>query len=811
MAVHLPLSEEARAEAEILMLGSNNILGPKDGKPIVTPGQDMVLGNFYLNMEETADEFFAKADFLDSLGDHEAAEMWRRFGTNEGHVFKDTNEIRIAYQNKQVHLHTRIALPGYALNKSCFTEKQNHSYLVTTVGKVIFNEMFPADFPYINDVNKASLQATPEKFFLPLGTNIKEAIAAMPLNPEFKKKDLSNVIAEVFNRYRTEGTSDIMDNIKDLGFEYSTVAGMTVSLADINVVPNKQKYVEEGRAQADKLDKLLQRGMLTPPEWERHFSKLWADIKDEIGDAVMKSLPRKNPINMMAVSGARGNKSHFTQLCGMRGLMARPTQSKSKKEYQPSIIEVPIYSSFREGLNVSEFFISTHGVRKGLTDTALKTAESGYLTRRLVDVAQDVVIIEEDCGTDRGYLVEDIIDRKTNTILEPLAERLIGRYSQDAIVDPKTGEVLVEADTYMDEAMAQRVVNAGVTQAYIRNTFTCESTNGVCRKCYGRNMATGKLAEAGEAIGIMAAQSIGEPGTQLTMRTFHTGGVASGNDGDITQGLPRVEELFEARCPKHVAVLSKIDGEITDISELENKSGMRIVVTNEKESIEHKCDLTQTIRSWLKVGSKVVAGDKLTEGQVNPKELLEVAGVMEVQNYILKEVKKVYASQGIEISDKHIEVMIRQMLRKIIVIDGGDTGLSAGQTLSLNNITGINRACLLAGKHPAVFGPTLLGISKASVETDSFLSAASFQETTKVLTEAAIKGKVDHLIGLKENVIIGKLIPAGTGSKFERETTRLIEERAAELREEREERAADLEEEVKLPEEMLSNHAEPAA
>ena len=792
------------------MLGSNNILGPKDGKPIVTPGQDMVLGNFYLNMEETADEFFTKADFLDTLGDHEAAEMWRRFGTNEGHVFKDTNEVLIAYQNKQVHLHTRIALPGYALHKSCFTEKQNHSYLVTTVGKVIFNEMFPADFPYINDVNKASLQATPDKFFLPLGTNIKEAIAAMPLNPEFKKKDLSNVIAEVFNRYRTEGTSDIMDNIKDLGFEYSTVAGMTVSLADINVVPNKQKYVEEGRAQADKLDKLLSRGMLTPPEWERHFSKLWADIKDEIGDAVMKSLPRKNPINMMAVSGARGNKSHFTQLCGMRGLMARPTQSKSKKEYQPSIIEVPIYSSFREGLNVSEFFISTHGVRKGLTDTALKTAESGYLTRRLVDVAQDVVIIEEDCGTDRGYLVEDIVDRKTNTILEPLAERLIGRYSQDAIVDPNTGEILVEADTYMDEAMAQRVVNAGVTKAYIRNTFTCESTNGVCRKCYGRNMATGKLAEAGEAIGIMAAQSIGEPGTQLTMRTFHTGGVASGNDGDITQGLPRVEELFEARCPKHVAVLSKIDGEITEISELENKSGMRIVVTNEKESIEHKCDLTQTIRSWLKVGSQVVAGDKLTEGQVNPKELLEVAGVMEVQNYILKEVKKVYASQGIEISDKHIEVMIRQMLRKIIVIDGGDTGLSAGQTLSLNNITGINRACLLAGKHPAVFGPTLLGISKASVETDSFLSAASFQETTKVLTEAAIKGKVDHLIGLKENVIIGKLIPAGTGSKFERETTRMIEERAAELREEREERSVDLEEDVKLPEEMLGNHAEPA-
>ena len=809
MAVHLPLSEEARAEAEILMLGSNNILGPKDGKPIVTPGQDMVLGNFYLNMEETADEFFAKADFLESLGDQEAAQMWRRFGTNEGHVFKDTNEVLLAYQNKQVHLHTRIALPGSALKKSCFTARQNHSYLVTTVGKVIFNEMFPADFPYINDVNKESLQATPDRFFLPLGTNIKEAIAAMPLNPEFKKKDLSNVIAEVFNRYRTEGTSDIMDNIKDLGFEYSTVAGMTVSLADINVVPDKQKYVDEGRAQADKLDRLLKRGMLTPPEWERHFSKLWADIKDEIGDAVMKSLPRKNPINMMAVSGARGNKSHFTQLCGMRGLMARPTQSKSKKEYQPSIIEVPIYSSFREGLNVSEFFISTHGVRKGLTDTALKTAESGYLTRRLVDVAQDVVIIEDDCGTDRGYMVETIVDRKTNTVLETLYERLVGRYTQNAIVHPETGEVLVEADTYMDEAMAQKVVNAGVERAWIRNTFTCESTNGICRKCYGRNMATGKLVEAGEAVGIMAAQSIGEPGTQLTMRTFHTGGVASGNDGDITQGLPRVEELFEARCPKHVAVLSKIDGEITEISELENHNGTRIVVTNEKESIEHKCDLTQTIRSWLKVGSKVVAGDKLTEGQVNPKELLEVAGVMDVQNYILKEVKKVYASQGIEISDKHIEVMIRQMLRKVVVIEGGDTGLSAGQTLSLNQLTSINQGCLLAGKHPAKFGPTLLGISKASVETDSFLSAASFQETTQVLTDAAIKGKVDHLVGLKENVIIGKLIPAGTGSKFDRETTRRIEARAEELREERKERAAEVESVVKLPDEMLNAHPEP--
>ncbi|MCF0114779.1 MAG: DNA-directed RNA polymerase subunit beta', partial [Erysipelotrichaceae bacterium] len=563
MAVHLPLSEEARAEAEILMLGSNNILGPKDGKPIVTPGQDMVLGNFYLNMEETVEEFNRKADVIEALGDHEAAEMWRNFGRNEGHAFKDVNEVLMAYQSHIVHLHTRIAIPASCLKKTCFTEEQNNSYLVTTVGKIIFNEMFPADFPYLNRVTPATLKATPDSDFLPLGSNLKEEIAKRPVAPEFKKKDLGNVIAEVFNRYRTDGSSDILDKIKDMGFEYSTVAGMTVSLSDINVAPDKQKYVDAGKAQADKIRKLLDRGLLTPQEWERHFSKIWDEIKNTIGDTLMESLPRMNPINMMAVSGARGNKNHFTQLAGMRGLMARPTQSKSKKEYQPSIIEVPIYSCFREGMTVSEFFISSHGVRKGLTDTALKTAESGYLTRRLVDVAQDVIVNEDDCGTDRGYLVETIIDRKNNSIIESLYDRLVGRYAKEAVVDPNTGEVIVESDGFMDEAIAKKIVDAGITQVYIRNTFTCLSTTGVCRMCYGRNMATGRLVENGEAIGIMAAQSIGEPGTQLTMRTFHTGGVASGNDGDITQGLPRVEELFEARCPKHVAVLAKIDGEIT--------------------------------------------------------------------------------------------------------------------------------------------------------------------------------------------------------------------------------------------------------
>ncbi|MDO4701138.1 MAG: DNA-directed RNA polymerase subunit beta' [Erysipelotrichaceae bacterium] len=806
MAVHLPLSEKARAEAEILMLGSNNILGPKDGKPIVTPSQDMVLGNFYLNMEETAQEFYEKAEVVAKTIGETEADMWRRFGDNEGHAFKDVNEVLMAYDQKIVHLHTRIALLGSSLKKTCFSDYQNNSYLITTVGKVIFNEMFPKDFPYINKVTHESLKNTLDEYFLPVGSNLKEAVANMPLNPEFKKKDLSLVIAEVFKRYRTEGTSVILDSIKDLGFEYSTVAGMTVSLADINVAPNKQVYVDKAKEKAAVLQQLLQRGQLTPAEWERHFSKLWADTKDVIGDEVMSNLPRKSPINMMAVSGARGNKSHFTQLAGMRGLMARPTQSKSRKEYQPSIIEVPIYSSFREGLNVSEFFISTHGVRKGLTDTALKTAESGYLTRRLVDVAQDVIVIEEDCGTDRGYLVSEIRDRKTNTEIEKLFDRLVGRYTKDAVIHPETKEEICPADTYMDEELAVKITKAGVKEVLIRNTFTCDSTTGVCRKCYGRNMATGKLVENGEAIGIMAAQSIGEPGTQLTMRTFHTGGVASGNDGDITQGLPRVEELFEARCPKYVAVLSKIDGEITEIVEADGTTGMRITVSNDKESIEHKCDLTQTIRSWIKVGTKVKAGDKLTEGQVNPKELIEVAGVLAVQNYILKEVKRVYASQGIDISDKHIEVMIRQMLKKIIVLDGGDTGLSAGQTLSLTRMKEINLNTLLSGKKPAKFGPTLLGISKASVETDSFLSAASFQETTKVLTDAAVNGKVDKLVGLKENVIIGKLIPAGTGSKFERETTEMIHARALELVEDREVRNM-MEEEHQLPEEVLPKEA----
>ena len=787
MAVHVPLSEEARAEALVMMLGSNNILGPKDGKPIVTPGQDMVMGNFYLTMEETAEEFYQEADRYNAVDCPKSAAIWTRYGDNEGHVFGSINEILMAYQTQQIHLHSRIAIPARALKKESFTEEQNKKYLLTTVGKVIFNNMFPTNFPFLNEVSAENFVATPERFFLEMGKDVKEAIKSMPVTAAFKKKDLGKIIGEIFKRYSTEKTSEILDQIKDMGFQYSTVAGVTVSLSDIEVAPHKEEHVEYGKQKAEELKTLRKKGKLTMMEWERHLNKLWADVKDDIAEELLGNLPRKNPISMMARSGARGNTSNFTQLAGMRGLMAKPNQSKSAKgEYVPTIIEVPIYSCFREGLNVSEFFISTHGVRKGLTDTALKTAESGYLTRRLVDVAQDVIVKQEDCGTDKGYWVEAIVDRKTNTIIESLFDRLVGRYSKQEITDPKTGEVILESDEFITDALAQKVVDAGVEGMYIRSAFTCKSIYGVCKKCYGRNMATGKDVEVGEAVGIMAAQSIGDPGTQLTMRTFHTGGVASADGGDITQGLPRVEELFEARCPKGVAVLAQITGEITDVHQID--TGYEVTVSNDKESIVHKVTLIQAIRPWMKVGAHVEAGDKITEGQVDPKELLKVAGVRQVQNYILKEVKKVYQSQGIEISDKHVEVMIRQMLRKVVVLEGNDTHLNPGVQISLTEITKINRKALLSGQVPATFKPVLLGISKASVETDSFLSAASFQETTKVLTDAAIKGKKDYLIGLKENVIIGKLIPAGTGVGDERPMNLIIGEKAKELKEIREER-----------------------
>ena len=786
MAIHVPLSEEERAEALVMMLGSHNILGPKDGKPIVTPGQDMVMGNFYLTMEETKQELLEESQrYMDADCPKEAA-AWKRYALNEGHVYSDVDEVMLAYQTGQVHLHSRIALPVKGMNKTSFNPVHENDYLITTVGKIIFNDMFPADFPYLNEVSKENFEETPARYFVKPGEDIKAYIEQLPIVDAVKKKDLGKVIAEVFKRYSVDETAEILDQIKAKGFKYSTVAGITVSLSDIEVAPNKWEHVDEGREKADQLKRLQRKGMLTMEEWERHLNKLWADVKDDIVGELMANLPRKNPINMMATSGARGNTSNFTQLAGMRGLMAKPGSGKGRSgEYVPSIIEVPIYSCFREGLNVSEFFISTHGVRKGLTDTALKTAESGYLTRRLVDVAQDVIVKEDDCGTDKGYWVETLMDRKTNTVIEPLMDRLVGRYSKQDVTDPNTGELIIASDEFITDEIAKRIVDAGIEGMYIRSAFTCKSRHGVCRKCYGRNMATGKDVEVGEAIGIMAAQSIGEPGTQLTMRTFHTGGVAGGDGGDITQGLPRVEELFEARCPKGVAVIAQITGEITSIERIEGTMRQEVIVTNANESVSHKINANQTLRPWVQVGATIQAGVAMTEGPLDPKELLRVAGVREVQDYILKEVKKVYQSQGIEISDKHIEVMIKQMLKKVIVVDSGDTDLNVGVQLSLNNITKINRDALLSGKTPAQFKPVLLGISKASVETDSFLSAASFQETTKVLTDATIKGKVDNLIGLKENVIIGKLIPAGTGCEGDRPQNAIVMAKAKELRDKR--------------------------
>ena len=613
MAIHVPLGEEARAEALVMMLGSHNILGPKDGKPIVTPGQDMVMGNFYLTMEETKEEFFAEAKHYEEVGCPLEAAHWHRFGESEGHVYTDEDEVMMAYQSKQVHLHTRIALPVCNMHKTSFDEKHKNDYLITTVGKIVFNSMFPEDFPYINEVSKENFISTPDKYFIAPGQNIKEYIEAMPLVDAVKKKDLGKVIAEVFKRYDADQTAEILDQIKSLGFEYSTVAGITVALSDIEVAPHKDEYIDEGRVKADQLKHLQRKGMLTMEEWERHLSKMWDDQKDKIVTSLMKNLPRKNPINMMATSGARGNASNFTQLAGMRGLMAKPGHAKAGAgEYVPTIIEVPIYSCFREGLNVSEFFISTHGVRKGLTDTALKTAESGYLTRRLVDVAQDVIIKEDDCGTDKGYWIETLMDRKTNSVIEPLQDRLVGRYSKQDVTDPKTGELIIASDEFITDELAKKIVDAGVTGMYIRSVFTCKSRLGICRKCYGRNMATGKDVEVGEAIGIMAAQSIGEPGTQLTMRTFHTGGVAGAGAEDITQGLPRVEELFEARCPKGVAVIAQISGEITSIERIEGTMRQEVIITNEHESVSHKINANQSMRPWVQVGAKIEAGVALT-------------------------------------------------------------------------------------------------------------------------------------------------------------------------------------------------------
>ncbi|MGM8365555.1 DNA-directed RNA polymerase subunit beta' [Virgibacillus sp. W0181] len=721
MAVHVPLSAEAQAEARILMLAAQNILNPKDGKPVVTPSQDMVLGNYYLTME-------------------------RKSAIGEGKVFSDINEALIAYQNGYVHLHSRIALYAGSLNNKTFTEEQHKKLLLTTVGKLIFNEILPDSFPYINEPTRSNLEIeTPEKYFLDKGANIKEEIEKRELIRPFKKGILGDIIAEVFKRFKISETSKMLDLLKDLGFYYSTRAGMTVGVSDIVVLKEKGKLLDETQLKVDNVLKQFRRGLITDEERYDRVISIWSEAKDVIQEKLMDSLSNENPIFMMSDSGARGNASNFTQLAGMRGLMANPAGR---------IIELPIKSSFREGLTVLEYFISTHGARKGLADTALKTADSGYLTRRLVDVAQDVIVRETDCGTDRGLPVSAL--SVGSELIEPLIDRLIGRTLFETIKHPETGETIVEKDTVISEDQAKQVVNAGIEEVTIRSAFTCNTKHGVCKKCYGRNLATGDEVEVGEAVGIIAAQSIGEPGTQLTMRTFHTGGVAG---DDITQGLPRIQELFEARNPKGQAVISEVHGTVQEIKEVKDRH--EVVIQGEIEQRSYA--VPYNARFKVQVGDEVIAGQELTEGSVDPKELLTVQGVEGVQAYLLREVQRVYRMQGVEIGDKHVEVMVRQMLRKMRVIDSGDTDVLPGALLELHQFKEANEAALKEGKIPAVGEPILLGITKASLETDSFLSAASFQETTRVLTDAAIKGKRDELLGLKENVIIGKLIPAGTG------------------------------------------------
>ena len=722
MAVHVPLSSEAQAEARLLMLAAQNILNPKDGKPVVTPSQDMVLGNYYLTLE-------------------------RAGAVGEGMVFKDTSEAILAYQNGYVHLHTRVAVHAGSLNNETFTEEQNKKLLLTTVGKLIFNEILPSSFPYINEPTKSNLEVeTPARFFVEPGTDVKQAISEMDVVDPFKKKILGNIIAEVFKKFKITETSKMLDRMKDLGFKHSTKAGITVGVADIVVLGEKQEIIAEAQTKVDNVQKQFRRGLITEDERYDRVISIWSAAKDVIQAKLMKSLDKTNPIFMMSDSGARGNASNFTQLAGMRGLMANPAGR---------IIELPIKSSFREGLTVLEYFISTHGARKGLADTALKTADSGYLTRRLVDVAQDVIVRDDDCGTDRGLHIAAL--RDGTEIIESLEERLIGRYARKAIKNPETKEVMVRENELITEDLAAEVVAAGVEDVWIRSAFTCNSRHGVCKKCYGRNLATGQEVEVGEAVGIIAAQSIGEPGTQLTMRTFHTGGVAG---DDITQGLPRIQEIFEARNPKGQAVISEIEGVVVGINEGRDRQH-EIVVQGEVESRTYTAPYTARLK--VGVNDKVARGEELTEGSIDPKELIKVRDVTAVQEYLLREVQKVYRMQGVEIGDKHVEVMVRQMLRKVRVIDAGETEVLPGSLLDVHQFRDANEKALLSGKMPATGRPVLLGITKASLETDSFLSAASFQETTRVLTDAAIKGKRDELLGLKENVIIGKLVPAGTG------------------------------------------------
>ena len=727
MAVHVPLSLEAQAEAKILMLGSGNILKPSSGEPVVTPSQDMVLGNYYLTMEKTS--------------------------ADEGRVFRNPNEALMAYERGELSLHTRIALPVNSFHHKVFLADQKDKYLVTTVGKIKFNEIFPDAYQYINEGSKENLEVgTPDKYFIPMGENIPEYIHNLALATPINKKNIQALIGQVFKRYKTTETSVMLDRLKDLGFKYSTKSGITMSVFDVMTTDKKHDIIEEGKKKVEQVTKQYKRGLITDDERYEKVVEIWNNATDAVQQelAVIAKENKDNPVFVMMDSGARGSMGQFGQMAGMRGLIAKPNGKA---------VEIPITSNFKEGMSVSEYFLSAHGNRKGIVDTALKTANSGYLTRRLVDVVQDVVVKEEDCGTIQGVVVRAFINEKDGSVIESLRQRIVGRFTNKKVIDPKTKDVIIDKNEYITENIADKIIKAGIEEVEIRTTLTCKTHDGVCKKCYGRNLATNNIVEIGEAVGIMAAQSIGEPGTQLTMRTFHSGGVAS--EEDITQGLPRVEEVFEARTPKIKASVAEVGGEITNI---ENQSGKyKITIKNDKETHEQTTNYGVKIR--VQVGDKVKPGNMLNEGSISPKELLAVTDPITVQNYVIQEVQKVYASQGVDISDKHIEMIARKMINRIRIVDKGDTDMLVGKVVSLHEFREGNKNIILEGKKPATGRPILLGITKASLETDSFLSAASFQETTRVLTDAAIKGKLDELKGLKENVVLGKLIPAGTGLK----------------------------------------------
>jgi DNA-directed RNA polymerase subunit beta' len=697
MAVHVPLSVEAQTEARFLMLAAHNILKPSDGKPVVVPTQDMVLGSYYLTIDDDTKEY-------------------------EKRYFSSPDEVIMAYQVKEVGIHDKI---NVRLTK-VIDGKTEQGIIETTPGKIIFNESIPQDLGFV-DRSKKENEFKLEVDFL------------------VNKKALGKIIDKCYIEHGPTQTSIMLDKIKAKGYHYSTIGAITVSTSDM-VVPNEKKQLlADTEAAVDKIEKMFRRGFISEDErYERVIDK-WTKTTEDVADALMNNLDKFNPIFMMADSGARGSKSQIKQLAGMRGLMASPSGK---------ILELPIKASFREGLDVLEYFISTHGARKGNADTALKTADSGYLTRRLVDVSQDVIVREEDCGSTDGFEVAEI--KEGNEVIESLKERLTGRYAAQDITDPVTGELIVARDSYISPKLAEKVEATGIKKIKIRSVFTCKSKHGVCAKCYGMNMATAEKINIGEAVGIVAAQSIGEPGTQLTMRTFHTGGVAG---SDITQGLPRVEELFEARKPKGLAIVSEVSGTVR----FEETKKKRVVYVLADSGEEVSYDIPFGSRIKVANGDIISAGDEITEGSVNPHDIIRIKGINGVRNYLLSEVQKVYRLQGVDINDKHLEVVIKQMTRKVKIEDSGDTELLPGTLIDIFDFEEENEKVEAKGLRTAQGRISLLGITKAALATDSFLSAASFQETTRVLTDAAIKGKIDPLLGLKENVIIGKLIPAGTG------------------------------------------------